>query len=1072
MTLDFQEKLAQPVSLMDQLSALLRWKLKLSLLVLILLQGSVFLSWSQYGALPPSWRFVPLIDVSEPYSVAVSLSPNGDVWSHLSGLGLIQRMDGYDAQIQPDPDAGNIRVYEGAESTLWTFYSKGIRRFSAGSWDYLVIPQIEDAQNLPQLRLRPASLVPHPTHPSKVYYLSSRGLEELDFLQKVSRVILSSESYSELGEMIYLTPGNDSGLWITCSKGVLWSEVFPLPDGDRLPWEAMPLSSEFSDLRILDYPAIEDPQGRLVMTSEFQSTGLRIASRVTRMESGAEWIGVEYPNSKIRFVWPGAGGSIWAQTTYDLLTWSDGHYSGITKDRLRPGQYYDVAVSDQGDFWLGAASGILARLNPLWSQPLHDTNAKQVSYGMAYDENRNNILSLVSEGILIFQEESGTSILLPAPEGLAVNFHAGSRMQLLPDGDLALNSSGRIFLVDVDARTWSEIDHPEGLEMDLLGVSELGELYIQTLKVRSNQQNAAFGIELWDRSTGTWSRLMESPRKEIAETVQFFWKKDDSTYWMGSESGLAEYQVGSKSWKARLSGVDQIPGGAIHYLEMSDGRIWVAGQRFISEYQQGAWKIVQGGFERPTSILEGSDGFIWVTSANGVHCYNPSLDAWTIYQEEDGLAAGVHFSVIETASNSIWVAGEQGVSRFNPLADQESPQVAIKGPGELTQYGLDANYSVYFDGQDSWNRTDPERLFYSYRLDSGPWTDFSSANYANFLGIGAGTHSIEARALDRNFNVSRISMPFDFEVILPWYVDKRLIGISVVGILIIFVLGIIAVNRHLSLVKSYAAVEKIVEKRTSELQEANRALLHSQKMQALGSLAAGIAHDFNNILSIIKGSAQIISRNMNDDEKIHVRLGRIQSMVDQGAEIVRAMLGFSQASGGKIEEFTIDEILSDTRHLLGDRFLHQVRIEIAIEPGLPDVVGSKEFLQQILLNLTFNAVDSMGGAGKIHIHGKRTTCSISDNFILPPSQQGECIEIQVRDTGSGMTTEILSRIFEPFFTTKALSNRRGAGLGLAMVYQLAEELGYGLNVKSKVGEGSCFYIFIPIKVDSEEGQVA
>ena len=188
---DFQEKFAQPDFMMKQLGVLRRWKLKLSLLVLILFQGSVFLSWSQYGALPPSWRFVPLIDVSEPYSVAISLSPNGDVWSHFSGLGLIQRMDGYDAQIQPDPDAGNIRVYEGAQSTLWTFYAKGIRRFGAGSWDYLVIPQIEVAQNLPQLRLRPASLVPHPTHPSKVYYLSSQGLEELDFLQKTSRVILS-----------------------------------------------------------------------------------------------------------------------------------------------------------------------------------------------------------------------------------------------------------------------------------------------------------------------------------------------------------------------------------------------------------------------------------------------------------------------------------------------------------------------------------------------------------------------------------------------------------------------------------------------------------------------------------------------------------------------------------------------------------------------------------------------------------------------------------------------------------------------------------------------------------------
>ena len=96
--------------------------------------------------------------------------------------------------------------------------------------------------------------------------------------------------------------------------------------------------------------------------------------------------------------------------------------------------------------------------------------------------------------------------------------------------------------------------------------------------------------------------------------------------------------------------------------------------------------------------------------------------------------------------------------------------------------------------------------------------------------------------------------------------------------------------------RSYAEVEKKVAERTRELEVANRQLLHSQKMNALGTLAAGIAHDFNNILSIIKGSAQIIEDNLDNHGKVRTRVDRINTVVEQGAGIVKAMLGFSRDS--------------------------------------------------------------------------------------------------------------------------------------------------------------------------------
>src|SRR5262249_10588564 len=149
--------------------------------------------------------------------------------------------------------------------------------------------------------------------------------------------------------------------------------------------------------------------------------------------------------------------------------------------------------------------------------------------------------------------------------------------------------------------------------------------------------------------------------------------------------------------------------------------------------------------------------------------------------------------------------------------------------------------------------------------------------------------------------------------------ETRLIFISLAGLGAALFFAALAFNRHRQLVHSYAAVEKKIAERTRELEIANRELVHSQKMTALGTLAAGIAHDFNNILSIIKGSAQIIEDNVDNPQKIRTRVDRIKTVVEQGSGIVKAMLGFSRDSGGQLGLCDPKSVVDDTIKLLGDR---------------------------------------------------------------------------------------------------------------------------------------------------------
>src|SRR5207249_9216536 len=115
--------------------------------------------------------------------------------------------------------------------------------------------------------------------------------------------------------------------------------------------------------------------------------------------------------------------------------------------------------------------------------------------------------------------------------------------------------------------------------------------------------------------------------------------------------------------------------------------------------------------------------------------------------------------------------------------------------------------------------------------------------------------------------------------------------------------------------------------RTKQLERANQELLHSQKMRALGTLAAGIAHDFNSILSIIRGSAQIIESNLDDREKIRTRVDRIKTMVEQGSGIVKAMLGFSRA-GQEEKLCDVNQLLSDMKRPAGDQLRHDVALRV------------------------------------------------------------------------------------------------------------------------------------------------
>jgi signal transduction histidine kinase len=147
--------------------------------------------------------------------------------------------------------------------------------------------------------------------------------------------------------------------------------------------------------------------------------------------------------------------------------------------------------------------------------------------------------------------------------------------------------------------------------------------------------------------------------------------------------------------------------------------------------------------------------------------------------------------------------------------------------------------------------------------------------------------------------------------------------------------------------------------------------------------------------------------------------------------------------------------------LLGDRFLRDVHVEFKPAGDLPEVAAPKDLVQQILLNFIFNAAESMTQRREVLL-ATRLLNHPPAELVLAPAAAGAYVAISVRDSGCGIPVENLQRIFEPFFTTKALSTRRGTGLGLSMVYELARKMNAGIAVESIVDRGSTFALLVPV----------
>ncbi len=237
-------------------------------------------------------------------------------------------------------------------------------------------------------------------------------------------------------------------------------------------------------------------------------------------------------------------------------------------------------------------------------------------------------------------------------------------------------------------------------------------------------------------------------------------------------------------------------------------------------------------------------------------------------------------------------------------------------------------------------------------------------------------------------------------------------------------------------------------------------LRQSQKMQAVGQLAAGVAHDFNNILTVIQGHVGLM---LSDDQTTSEQLEpleQVASAAARAAHLTRQLLTFSRKQLMQPKQIDLNEVIGNAAKMLTRLLGENISLRFDYSPALPPVWADTAMMEQIVLNLAVNARDAMPRGGQLSL----STRPVSRDELHPSKaaqvQTGHFICLTVADTGYGMDTAVLERIFEPFFTTKDVG--RGTGLGLAMVYGIVQQHQGWIEVASEVEKGSTFQIYLPV----------
>ena len=283
-------------------------------------------------------------------------------------------------------------------------------------------------------------------------------------------------------------------------------------------------------------------------------------------------------------------------------------------------------------------------------------------------------------------------------------------------------------------------------------------------------------------------------------------------------------------------------------------------------------------------------------------------------------------------------------------------------------------------------------------------------------------------------------------------------------LLLILLLFIVASTLYsVAVIRNVTALHESRLKQQAEHEKAQLILqyLQAQKLEAVGRLAAGIAHDLNNLMTPVLGFSDLLLDDPGVSPDAKEQLQDIRQAALKARDLIKQLLLFARTQGIKGTCLDINKLLRANENLLRGTIREDVELEIELQASPATILADAGQIEQSLMNLVINAQDAMpdGGAIRVSTHNVVVESTVDD--ANPPLKPGSYLVLRVSDTGMGINEETMPLIFDPFFTTKEAP--KGTGLGLSSVHGIVSQHNGSVQVESKIGLGTAFSLFFPLK---------
>lgn len=244
-----------------------------------------------------------------------------------------------------------------------------------------------------------------------------------------------------------------------------------------------------------------------------------------------------------------------------------------------------------------------------------------------------------------------------------------------------------------------------------------------------------------------------------------------------------------------------------------------------------------------------------------------------------------------------------------------------------------------------------------------------------------------------------------------------------------------------------------------ERKQMEQRLRQLEKFEALGKLAGGVAHDFNNVIGAIMGWAELGADRVSSESPEAKLFRNIQAQATKAADLTRQLLAYARRQVLEPKNTSLNDLVKESTALLQSTIGEQIEVKVVLAPDLRTTKADPSQIEQVLMNLCFNARDAMPKGGQLLIETRNV--ELDEHYCKrhPDAQPGPQVQLSVSDTGVGMDHLTMGRIFEPFFTTKEVG--KGTGLGLATVLGIVKQHGGSLDLYSEPGKGTAFHVYLP-----------